>query len=252
MKSAPTCNFIFFTTSKLLTLPILLFLLSQPLYAQLAIGTSEPHSSAQLEVASDNKGVLIPRMNQQARNGISPLTEGLIIYQTDNTPGFYYYDGSSWTPVKDPKPPLTGFSASTANQLINSSSTGISGWAFDNLNNSFLSSGSSFIALKAGLYHVSTVTNFSHAAPSSTSISSSVAPRMTISVNGVASLYGNFPILDVNLTLLTLRTLLNRGTVPIDGIIQVEVGDIVTLSYEPTGYSSNMGVNVQFSAVKIN
>ncbi len=53
-----------------------------------------PNGSAMLDISATNKGVLIPRLTM-ANRPASPVT-GLIIYQTDNTPGFYYYDGSSW------------------------------------------------------------------------------------------------------------------------------------------------------------
>jgi hypothetical protein len=55
-----------------------------------------PDASAMLDVTSTSKGMLIPRMTQTQRGEISSPVEGLLIYQTDNTPGFYYRTGSSW------------------------------------------------------------------------------------------------------------------------------------------------------------
>lgn len=52
------------------------------------------HASAVLEVESDSLGVLIPRILEANRP--ANATEGLLIYQTDNSPGFYYYDGAGW------------------------------------------------------------------------------------------------------------------------------------------------------------
>ncbi|HVX25483.1 MAG TPA: hypothetical protein VHB70_04020 [Parafilimonas sp.] len=60
------------------------------------IGTTTPNSSSLLEIKSTNKGLLIPRMTQAQRNAIASPAKGLLIYQTDNNPGFYFYDGSSW------------------------------------------------------------------------------------------------------------------------------------------------------------
>jgi trimeric autotransporter adhesin len=60
---------------------------------------SNPDSSAMLDVKSNNKGLLIPRMNQSLRNSIVLPATGLLIYQTDNTPGFYFYNGTVWTSV---------------------------------------------------------------------------------------------------------------------------------------------------------
>ena len=53
-------------------------------------------ASSILDLSSTSKGLLIPRMNLTQRNAISSPAIGLMIYQTDNTPGFYFYDGSSW------------------------------------------------------------------------------------------------------------------------------------------------------------
>ncbi len=49
-----------------------------------------------LDVKSDTSGILIPRMTEAQRDAINSPAIGLLIFQTDNTTGFYYYDGSSW------------------------------------------------------------------------------------------------------------------------------------------------------------
>jgi len=69
-------------------------MLSVSLYAQVGIGTATPHPSAQLEISAADKGLLMPRITY-ANRPASPAT-GLLIYQTDNTPGYYFYNGSSW------------------------------------------------------------------------------------------------------------------------------------------------------------
>ena len=63
------------------------------------IGTTAPNVSSLLEVKSTSKGILLPRMTQSQRNAIASPVEGLLIYQTDHTPGFYYYNGSAWNAV---------------------------------------------------------------------------------------------------------------------------------------------------------
>ncbi len=72
-------------------------------YAQVGINTdgSNPDNSAMLDVKSTDKGILIPRMTQAQRNAIASPANGLMIYQTDNTPGFYFYDGSTWQRITD-------------------------------------------------------------------------------------------------------------------------------------------------------
>jgi hypothetical protein len=63
------------------------------------IGTTTPNSSSLLEIKSTTKGLLIPRMTQAQRNAITSPAKGLLIYQTDNTHGFYYYDGTAWKAI---------------------------------------------------------------------------------------------------------------------------------------------------------
>jgi trimeric autotransporter adhesin len=63
------------------------------------IGTVTPNASSLLEVKSTSKGVLIPRMTLTQRNAITSPATGLLIYQTNSTPGFYYYNGTAWTAV---------------------------------------------------------------------------------------------------------------------------------------------------------
>lgn len=75
-----------------------LIALSLSTQAQVGIGTTTPNASAMLDIVSTDAGILIPRMDQTQRDAITvnAATTGLLIYQTDNTPGFYYYDGTSW------------------------------------------------------------------------------------------------------------------------------------------------------------
>ena len=61
---------------------------------------AEAAASAILDVQSTEKGMLVPRMTQAQRNSISSPSSGLLIYQTNNTPGFYYYSGSSWESLR--------------------------------------------------------------------------------------------------------------------------------------------------------
>jgi hypothetical protein len=68
-------------------------------YAQVGVGTTTPDTSSALDITSTTKGLLIPRMTALQRDAISPAATGLMIYQTGSTPGFYYYNGSSWAKV---------------------------------------------------------------------------------------------------------------------------------------------------------
>ncbi|MCP4091246.1 MAG: hypothetical protein GY746_15860 [Gammaproteobacteria bacterium] len=55
---------------------------------------SDADPSAMLDVMSTDKGLLIPRVPFASRP-VNPAN-GLLIYQTDSVPGFYYYNGSEW------------------------------------------------------------------------------------------------------------------------------------------------------------
>ena len=67
--------------------------------AQTGIGTTTPSPSAKLEVASTDKGLLLPRMTATQRAAIVSRANGLIVYQTDAPTGFYVNAGSSGSPV---------------------------------------------------------------------------------------------------------------------------------------------------------
>jgi len=65
-------------------------------FGQVGINNENPDPSAALDISSSTGGLLVPRMTQTQRDAISPAATGLMIYQTDGTAGFYYYNGGSW------------------------------------------------------------------------------------------------------------------------------------------------------------
>jgi sugar lactone lactonase YvrE len=74
-----------------------LLLLPAALFAQnVGIGTPSPSASAALEVKSTSGGLLFPRMTAAQRAAIANPEAGLFVFQTDGTPGLYYYIGGSW------------------------------------------------------------------------------------------------------------------------------------------------------------
>lgn len=81
----------------LLTIP-LFFLSLFGLAQSVGIGTLTPNSSAQLDVSSTSKGLLIPRMTEAQKGQIANPATGLLIWQTDGTPGFYYNGGTPQGP----------------------------------------------------------------------------------------------------------------------------------------------------------
>ena len=56
-------------------------------------------ASSVLDVKSTAKGFLAPRMTQAQRAAISSPATGLLVYQTDGTTGYYYYNGSAWLTI---------------------------------------------------------------------------------------------------------------------------------------------------------
>ncbi len=71
-------------------------LLTATTFAQVGINTETPDASAALDITSTTGGLLMPRMTAAQRDAISSPATGLMIFQTDGTVGFYYYNGSSW------------------------------------------------------------------------------------------------------------------------------------------------------------
>lgn len=57
-------------------------------------------TSAMLDIASTTKGLLAPRMTSVQKTAIVTPATGLLVYQTDGTPGFYYYNGTAWVAVQ--------------------------------------------------------------------------------------------------------------------------------------------------------
>ena len=65
----------------------------------LGLGITPPNGSALLDLTSTTKGFLPPRMTAVQRAAIVTPTAGLMVYQTDGTPGLYQFDGSAWAQV---------------------------------------------------------------------------------------------------------------------------------------------------------
>lgn len=66
-----------------------------PATGSVGIGTTAPNASSVLDINSTTKGMLVPRMTSAQRTAIASPAQGLTVYQTDGTPGYYYYN-SGW------------------------------------------------------------------------------------------------------------------------------------------------------------
>ncbi|SFN20309.1 hypothetical protein SAMN05421741_10290 [Paenimyroides ummariense] len=85
-------------------------LASTKTFAQQGFGTNEPDKSAAVEILSNKRGLLIPRLNLTAANVAAPVispAQSLLVYNTATssvaadpanhvTPGFYYWDTNRW------------------------------------------------------------------------------------------------------------------------------------------------------------
>jgi len=78
---------------------ITLMLFTALSYAQVGINTNTPSASSALEIESTTGGILIPRMTETQRDAIVSPASGLMIYQTDEVSGFYFYNGTGWAKI---------------------------------------------------------------------------------------------------------------------------------------------------------
>lgn len=93
-------------------------------YAQVGIGTTTPDPSAQLEIQSTNKGLLIPRVTSTTE--VPNPVEGLTVYQTSGTVGFYFRKNGEWVrlattedvPVSSPSGAIIPFASGSPITII--------------------------------------------------------------------------------------------------------------------------------------
>ncbi|MEW5677204.1 hypothetical protein ABGT15_12895 [Flavobacterium enshiense] len=102
---------------------LLLLLFSFTGFAQVGINTTTPNASSMLDVTATDKGVLIPRISIPDLNASGPVTSpatSLLVYNTNATTGigFYYWDGSKWTPLGSG----TNYWTKTGNDIYNNNS----------------------------------------------------------------------------------------------------------------------------------
>lgn len=64
------------------------------------IGTLNPDPSALLHLQSNDKGILIPRLDSTQRNNIATPAEGLLVFDTQYS-CFYFYSSSNWRSLCD-------------------------------------------------------------------------------------------------------------------------------------------------------
>lgn len=84
---------------KTIYISLIALLVSTLIFAQVGIGTVNPHTSSLLHLESSTAGLLIPRLTNSQKILIPSPATGLLIYQTGLNNGFWYYNGSAWVPI---------------------------------------------------------------------------------------------------------------------------------------------------------
>ncbi|MDZ4756797.1 MAG: hypothetical protein SGJ10_01490, partial [Bacteroidota bacterium] len=101
---------------KLLTLILLTACIRFANAQSVGINTTSPDTSAALEIKSNAKGLLIPRLSTTERTNIYSPANGLLVY--DSTVNqFYYYNGSAWFGI-----PNTNYLSANGNDIYNNNS----------------------------------------------------------------------------------------------------------------------------------
>ncbi|WP_439581371.1 hypothetical protein [Dyadobacter bucti] len=252
---------------QILTLGVFLTLLltGSTIFAQVGVGTITPNQSAQLDVTSTNKGFLPPRLTLAQRGTIPSPVAGLLIYQTDNTPGFYYFDGDSWQPFNQNfSTASVGFAASKTAAAISSSGT-ITDWTttqYSSTPGAFNTATGVYTVPATGVYKITATINYATAAALSVSLGAGIDPGFEVrNLTTSTSIAGGlFPVLNVNVVLvLTLRAVLGNGTVNFTGTAPLTAGQTLDLYYNADGLSlalnlggiSSTSPGIQWSVVKI-
>lgn len=111
-----------------------------PTTGSAGIGTTDPTPSSILDMVSTSKGLLVPRMTKVQRDAIASPAVGLLIYQTNVNPGFFYFNGSSWTAIssQDASKSLNNLTTTAVNTTLqpgvdNSIDLGSAGLSWRNL-----------------------------------------------------------------------------------------------------------------------
>lgn len=75
-------------------------------FPQVGINTTNPHSSSMLDITASDKGLLIPRVGLTSVNDLTTIPNpetSLLVYKIGPSfgmpNGFYYFDGTQWSPL---------------------------------------------------------------------------------------------------------------------------------------------------------
>lgn len=79
-----------------LLIPLLMLWNSLSSQVSISADGSGPDASAMLEVKSTEKGLLVPRLTETQRTAIPTPAAGLLVFQINNTTGYYLFSGTTW------------------------------------------------------------------------------------------------------------------------------------------------------------
>lgn len=105
-----------------------MFIHVQTIGQNVGINTTTPDNSAALHINAANRGLLIPRMTEAQRLAISNPATGLLVYQTDNSTGFYYN-------ISTPASPAWRYTATTNDTWLLGGNNGLTSGVLGSINN---------------------------------------------------------------------------------------------------------------------
>ncbi|GGN04630.1 hypothetical protein GCM10010967_44520 [Dyadobacter beijingensis] len=204
--------------------------------AQVGVGTTTPHASAQLDISSENKGLLIPRMDLDGRTAIQSPATGLMIFQTDNSPGFYFYNGTAWEKIgaqTTPAPANFTANGTTLNPFFTLPGAIITNWTVlqAGTNGIFTPELSIYTVTAAGTYKLSARINYSSTSPLPILLGPDNDPAIIILNPITLQEYarGVFPITNSA----NGPTMASSGTILVEGAVTLAAGDQLMLSFDP-------------------
>lgn len=150
-----------------------------------------------------------------------------------------------------------GFSASLSS-FATATSVQLAGWniisPYFSTNNFAVSSGNYIVPVN-GLYEIEATINYITDVALSVSLPTNVNPFFQVRRTSPTSLNlisGLMPMVDISVTLLTLRGVLGNGAVTLSGVTQLTANDVINLYYDSNSMTIALTLqNIVFSAYPI-